>query len=104
MKTMTSPAKSSGLWAFIFVLAAVTASASTQVTYNVDMSVQRQLGNFNPASGDTVFVSGNFATTNGTWLQTATDGSTNYILTAGAGSNSNIYSGTFTITNAVGTF
>jgi len=88
----------------VFVLAALTGSAQIQVTYNVNMSVQRQLGNFNPANGDTVFVSGNFATTNGAWLQTATDGSTNYILTAGSGVNSNIYSGTFTTTNATGTF
>ena len=66
------------------------------------MSVQRQLGNFNPANGDTVFVSGNFATTNGAWLQTATDGSTNYILTLVPGTTN--YTGTFTVTNATGTF
>jgi len=66
------------------------------------MSVQRQLGNFNPANGDTVFVSGNFAETNGAWLQTATDGSTNYILTLVPGTTN--YTGTFTVTNATGTF
>ena len=84
MKTMKTSAKQCGFWSVIFVLSAITASASIQVTYNVNMSVQRQLDNFNPANGDTVFVSGDFATTNGVWLQTATDGSTNYILTAGA--------------------
>ncbi|HTQ52383.1 MAG TPA: CBM20 domain-containing protein [Candidatus Acidoferrales bacterium] len=86
----------------MFGLSALTASASIQVTYNVDMSVQTKLGNFNPANGDTVFVSGNFATTNGTWLQTATDGSTNYILTLVPGTTN--YTGTFTVTNEVGTF
>ena len=73
--------------AVLFGLDRLSASASIQVTYNVNMSVQRQLNNFNPANGDTVFVSGDFATTNGAWLQTATDGSTNYILTAGSGVN-----------------
>jgi hypothetical protein len=104
MKTLNASAKKCGCWSLLFGLSALAASASIQVTYNVDMSVQRQLGNFHPANGDTVFVSGNFATTNGAWLQTAADGSTNYILTAGAGVLSNIYSGTFTVTNEVGTF
>lgn len=90
--------------AIVFVLTTLAASASIQVTYMVDMSVQRQLGNFNPANGDTVFVSGNFATTNGAWLQTATDGSTNYILTPDIPPLTNIYLGTFTVTNDVGTF
>jgi hypothetical protein len=104
MKILKASAKKFGCWSLIFVLSAVAASASIQVTYHVDMSVQRQLGNFNPVNGDTVFVSGDFATTNGAWLQTATDGSTNYILAAGTGVNTNIYSGTFTTTNATGTF
>ena len=103
MKTLKTLAPVTGC-AIIFLVSALAASAAIQVTYHVNMSVQRQLGNFNPANGDTVFVSGNFATTNGAWLQTATDGSTNYILTAGSGVNSNIYSGTFTSTNATGTF
>jgi len=102
MKTLKTLAPVTGC-AIIFVLSALAASAAIQVTYHVNMSVQRQLGNFSPANGDTVFVSGDFATTNGAWLQTATDGSTNYILTAGAGVNSNIYSGTFTTTNQTGT-
>jgi hypothetical protein len=90
--------------AIICLLFGYAASASIQVTYIVDMSIQRQLGNFNPANGDKVFVSGNFATTNGAWLQTATDGSTNYILTADLPPLTNVYTGTFTITNEVGTF
>jgi hypothetical protein len=104
MKTLNASAKKCGCWSLLFGLTALTASASIQVLYQVDMSVQRQLGNFHPENGDTVFVSGNFATTNGAWLQTAADGSTNYILTAGAGVLSNIYMGTFTVTNEVGTF
>jgi hypothetical protein len=103
MKTLMTSAQKYGP-AIIFVLSALASSAAIQVTYHVDMSVQRQLNNFNPANGDTVFVSGDFATTNGAWLQTATDGSTNYILTAGAGVLSNVYSGTFTTTNDTGTF
>jgi hypothetical protein len=103
MKILKTSAQKYGC-AIIFVLSALASSAAIQVTYHVDMSVQSQLSNFNPANGDTVFVAGDFATTNGAWLQTATDGSTNYILTAGAGVNSNIYSGTFTTTNDTGTF
>lgn len=102
MNTLKASAKKFGGWSLLFALSVVAASASIQVTYNVDLSVQRKLGNFNPANGDTVFVSGNFATTNGTWLQTATDGSTNYILTLVPGTTN--YTGTFTVTNDVGTF
>ncbi len=101
MKFFKTSAQKCGCWSAIFTLSAFTAAADIQVTYNVDMSVQEQLGNFNPANGDTVFVSGNFATTNGVWLQTATDGSTNYILTLVPGTTN--YTGTFTITNGVGT-
>jgi len=99
---MKTSAKKCGLWSVIFALSAITAAASIQVTYNVDMSVQEQLGNFNPNNGDTVFVSGSFAETNGVWLQTATDGSTNYILTVVPGTTN--YTGTFTVTNDVGTY
>jgi len=102
MKILNTSVKKGGLWAVLFVLSAVAASASIQVTYNVNMSVQEALGHFNPANGDTVFVSGNFATTNGAWLQTAADGSTNYILTLVPGTTN--YTGTFTVTNDVGTF
>lgn len=102
MKTLKSLAEKFSCLSVMFGLSALTASASIQVTYNVDMSVQTKLGNFNPANGDTVFVSGNLTTTNGAWLQTATDGSTNYILTLVPGTTN--YTGTFTVTNEVGTF
>ena len=101
MKTLKISAQKCG-WAIIFGLSALASSAAIQVTYNVNMSVQQALGHFNPANGDTVFVSGDFAMTNGAWLQTATDGSTNYILTLVPGTTN--YTGTFTVTNDVGTF
>ena len=100
---MNTPAKTCGLWIALLLGSALAASA-IQVTYKVDMSVQMSVGNFTPANGDTVFVSGNFATSDGvTWLQTATDGSTNYILQP-SGTNANVYVGTFNITNAPATF
>jgi hypothetical protein len=99
---MNTPARNRGLWAGILLVSTLAASA-VNVGYYVDMSVQTALGNFTPGNGDTVFVSGNFATTNGVWLQTATDGSTNYILSP-TGTNANVYTGTFNITNAPGTF
>lgn len=89
---------------FSLMLVTVHTASAVDVTYQVDMSEQIAQGNFNPANGDTVFVAGNFATTGGgTWLQTATDGSTNYILHP-SGTNANLYIGTFNITNAVGTY
>ena len=86
------------LAAALWLAPAFAAVAQQTTTYQVDMSVQVALGNFNPAT-DTVFVSGNFSTPN--WLDTATDGSTNYVLTAGAG---NVYTGTFSDAVAVGSF
>ncbi|MGC3961019.1 MAG: hypothetical protein QM813_24735 [Verrucomicrobiota bacterium] len=62
----------------------LTATAN-QVTYQVDMSVQIALGNFNPANGDTVRVAGTF---------TPTDWTTGSVLTPSSG-NPNIYEGTF---------
>lgn len=59
--------------------------AANQVTYQVDMRVQRALGNFNPANGDTAIVSGTFSTTD--WTTTS-------VLSPSAG-DSNIYTGTF---------
>ena len=102
MKILKTSTKKCGCWSVIFALSAITASAAIQVTYNVNMSVQQALGHFNPANGDTVFVSGDLATTNGAWLQTATDGSTNYILTLVPGTTN--YTGTFSVTNEVGAF
>ena len=87
MKTGT---KKSGLLTGLLVGTAFAASA-IQVTYQVNMGMQIALGNFHPAA-DTVFVSGNFSSTN--WEDTATDGSTGYILTPVAG-NTNLYTGTF---------
>ena len=97
---MKTPIKTRGLWAVALLASALTASAIT-ATYYVDMSVQIAIGNFNPAT-DQVFVFGNFS--DPPFQQTATDGSTNYIL-APTGTNANVYAGTFTLaTNAPGSF
>jgi hypothetical protein len=89
--------------AIALLLGSALAASAVQVTYKVNMSVQIALGNFHPGT-DTVFVSGNFATTDGlTWLQSATDGATNYVLSP-SGTNADVYVGTFTITNAAATF
>jgi arabinogalactan endo-1,4-beta-galactosidase len=58
---------------------------SNQVTYQVNLGVQRALGNFNPAGGDTVIVSGTFS---------APDWSTTSTLTPTVG-DTNVYTGTF---------
>ncbi len=76
--------KSSLLLAGIFLATALAAPAN-QVTYQVNMDVQRVLGNFNPANGDTVIVSGTFSTTD--WTTTST--------LAASVTDSNIYTGTF---------
>lgn len=97
---MKTPIKTGGLWAAALLASALTAPAIT-ASYYVDMSVQIALGRFNPAT-DTVFVFGNFS--DPPFEQTATDGSTNYIL-APTGTNADVYTGTFTLmTNAPGTF
>lgn len=67
------------------------ASYGVQTTYQVDLSVQIALGNFNPAT-DTVFVSGTL--TSPPWQSTAGDGAVNQTL-APSGGNTNIYVGTF---------
>lgn len=74
------------------------AASAVQVTYQVNMGMQIALGNFHPGT-DTVFVSGTFSSPN--WEQTATDGSTNYILKPVAG-NTNLYTGIFNVVNAEG--
>jgi hypothetical protein len=89
------------LWTAILLASTLAASAAQTTTYQVDMSVQMALGNFNPGNGDTVFVSGNFS--NPDWQSTVGDGSTNYILTP-SGGNTNIYVGTFNNDVAVGTW
>jgi len=80
-------------------LAAALAVSAVQVTYQVNLGEQIALGNFHPGV-DTVFVSGTFSSPN--WEQTATDGSTNYILPPVAG-NTNLYTGTFNVVNPPGT-
>ena len=67
------------------LLAGILGASANQVTYRVNLSVQRTLGNFNPAGGDTVVVSGTFSATD--WTTTST-------LTASL-ADSNIYTGTF---------
>jgi hypothetical protein len=98
---MKTSAKTYGLWAALLLAPALAASAAQTTTYQVDMSVQMALGNFNPGNGDTVFVSGNFSTPD--WRYTLADGSTNYILTPDI-SNTNIYVGTFNDDILVGNF
>ena len=66
--------------------------AANQVTYQVNLGIQRALGNFNPAAGDTVIVSGTFSTTD--WTTTSA-------LSPNAG-DSNVYAGTFNNNVATG--
>jgi arabinogalactan endo-1,4-beta-galactosidase len=80
------------------LLGTAFAASAIQVTYQVNMGTQIALGNFRPGT-DTVFVSGTFSSP--TWKQTASDGSTSYLLTPVAG-NTNLYMGTFSIVNSAG--
>jgi hypothetical protein len=98
---MKTSARTYGLWAAVLLAPALAASAAQTTTYQVDMSVQMALGNFNPGNGDTVFVSGNFSAPD--WQYTLGDGSTNYILSP-SGGNTNIYVGTFNDDIAVGSY
>lgn len=75
-----------------FLLVTTVAGRSNQVTYQVNLSVQQAVGNFDPAAGDTVLVSGTFSTTD--WTTTS-------VLTPSAG-DSNIYVGTFNNNVATG--
>jgi hypothetical protein len=83
------------------LLATTCAVPAIQVTYQVDMSIQTTLGNFNPST-DTVFVSGTLSSP-ADWLDDAADGATNYVLTPSAG-DANIYEGTFEIDQTTGQF
>jgi len=65
--------------------AGILSATANQVTYQVNLGVQRALGNFNPAIGDTVIVSGTFSTPD--WTTTS-------VLSPSAG-DSNIYVGMF---------
>lgn len=60
-------------------------AAANQITYQVNLAGQRALGNFNPAAGDTVLVSGTFTPTD--WTTTST--------LAPSGGDSNLFTGTF---------
>jgi hypothetical protein len=79
---LSSKAIQGGLWMGALLLSAAAASADTQLTFTVDMSVQITNGTFNPPPGgtDTVTASGTF---NG-WGQLALTQS---------GGNSNVYVG-----------
>src|SRR6516162_8118400 len=71
----------------------LTASGN-QITYQINMGVQRTLGNFNPAAGDTIVVSGTFSTTD--WTTTS--------VLSPAGGATNIYVGTFSNDVSSGSF
>lgn len=74
------------------VWASLVAANANQVTYQVNLGVQRAVGNFDPTAGDTVLVSGTFSTTD--WTTTS-------VLAPSAG-DSNIYVGTFNNNVATG--
>lgn len=68
-------------------------ASAIQVKYQVDLSVQIALGNFNPAT-DNVFVAGTQSSP--TWQSGVNTVATNFILTPSSG-DPNIYEGTFPI-------
>jgi len=74
--------------------AALVSLASNQVTFRVDLSVQKMLGNFTPENGDSVVVSGTFS---------PTDWTTTSLLTP-SGTNPDVYTGTFDNDVAVGVY
>jgi len=80
------------------LLGVTFAVPAVQVTYQVNLGTQIVLGNFHPGV-DAVFVSGTFSSPN--WEQSASDGSTSYLLAPVAG-NTNLYTGTFNIVNSPG--
>ena len=69
-----------------------------QVTFQVDLSVQIALGNFNPGT-DSVFISGTMSSP--TWQATANSVATNFVL-AVSGTNANVYVGIFDIVTTPG--
>lgn len=71
------------------LLSSALAAAANLVTYQIDLSVQTSLGNFNPGT-DRVLVAGNFSTPD--WIAPAT---TAFILTNDPGNNPNLYKNTF---------
>ena len=76
------------------IIAGALSVAANQVTYQVNLEVQRALGNFNPADGDTVLVSGTFSTTD--WTTTS--------VLSPSGGDANLYVGTFNNNVATGNF
>ena len=74
------------VWTVVILTAAQAFEAfPNQVTFQVNLGVQRALGNFKPANGDTVVVSGTFSPTD--WTTTST--------LAPSVADTNIYQGTF---------
>jgi hypothetical protein len=71
------------------LLCSALAAAANLVTYQIDMSVQTTLGNFNPGT-DRVLVAGNFSTPD--WIPPLT---TAFVLTNDPGNNPHIYQNTF---------
>lgn len=76
------------------LFASILAASANQVTYQVNLGVQRALGNFNPANGDTAIVSGTFSTTD--WTTTS-------VLSPSV-ADSNLYTGTFNNNVTTGNF
>jgi arabinogalactan endo-1,4-beta-galactosidase len=81
------------------LLGTAVAASAIQVTYQVNMGTQIALGNFHPGV-DTVFVSGTFSSPQ--WEDTAAEGANSYLLTPVAG-NTNLYTGTFSVSASSGT-
>jgi len=77
-----------------FLCAGITLARANQVTFQVNMGVQRVLGNFDPADNDTVLVSGDFSTPD--WTTT--------LVLMPSGSEANLYVGTFDNDRPTGDF
>jgi len=71
--------------AALLLAVGVLDAPANQVTFQVNLAVQRSLGNFNPGNGDTILVSGNFS---------STDWNTTSVLVATPG-DTNVFTGTF---------
>lgn len=94
MTTMKLRSRISTLSTGLALLGSVLAASANLVTYQVNMSAQITLGNFNPGAGHTVIVAGNFS--NPDWNTVNT-------LTASIG-DPNVYVGTFNNDVAVNGF
>jgi arabinogalactan endo-1,4-beta-galactosidase len=78
--------------ALVVLISAPGTQALTPVTFQVDMSVQIALGSFNPGAGERVTVAGDLINN---WSATASE-------LTNSTPNTNLYRGTFHLTNAVG--